>query len=74
MSGFWIVMIAIGCIIIAAIFCGVVFAMTDGDIETALLVAMIWPICVVITPIVLIVIFAYRIVESIKEKQNGTIR
>lgn len=70
MSGFWIVMIAIGFIIIAAIFCGVVFTMTDGDIETALLVAMLWPICVIITPIVLIVIFAYRIVESIKEKQK----
>lgn len=70
MSGFCIVLIAIGCIIIAAIICGAVFAMTDGDIETAILVAMVWPICVVVTPIVLIVIFAYRIVKSIKEKQN----
>lgn len=69
MSGFWIVLIAIGYVILSAIIYGVVYGLTEDDIKGAIF-ALFWPIIIIITPFELIGRLAYKIVKSIKEKQN----
>ena len=69
MSGFWIIMIAIGYIIIAGVVFGIVYALTDDDLEASSC-GMFWPFLPIIIPIILLSYLVYILVKSIKNRRN----
>ena len=69
MSGLGIVMIAIGYAIVSGIISGILLALTENS-AIAFLIALLWPFCILATPMVLIGVLSYNITKSIKEKQN----
>lgn len=69
MSGLWIVLIAIGYVIVSGIIFGVLLALTENS-GIASCIALLWPFFILATPMVLIGFIAYNITKKIKEKQN----
>ena len=69
MSEFWIIMIAIGYIIVAGVVFGIVYAITGDDLEASSC-GVFWIVLPIIIPVVLLSYLVYILVKSIKNKRN----
>ena len=68
MSGFFVILISLGYVIIGAVIYAIIYALTYDDFEGAL-ASLLWPTLIIVIPLGLFINF---IVEKIKNKiKNG---